>query len=94
MVALDPTVLAELRELVLEMAQDLQDTRAAGYRTLYSGEDLRRHFRELVQSAGLSAALVEARERYRLQLAGDLLPLVPPTDAPQTDSSSDPGGAR
>ena len=94
MVALDPTVLAELRDLVIALAEDIQVTRAAGYRTLYSGEDLRRHFRELVQSAGLDAALVEAHERYQLQLAGDLLPLVPPSDVPQTDSSSDPRGAR
>ena len=94
METLDPTVLAELRELVLSMAVDLDETRAAGYRTLYSGEDLRRHFRKLACSAGLGVALVEARERYQLQLAGDLLPLVPPTDAPQTASSSDPGGSR
>ena len=91
---LDQTLLPELRELVLEMAQDIEDTRAAGYRTLYTGEDLRAHFRALVWSGGLDAALVEARERYQLQLAGDLLPLAPPADVPQTGPSSDHGGTR
>ena len=90
MATYDPSQLAELRHLVVAMATDIDETRAAGYRTLYSGDELRAHFRILVRTAGLKAALTEVRERYRLQLAGDLLPLG--AGVPQTGPSSEPGG--
>lgn len=92
MATYDPSQLAELRHLVVAMARDIDDTRAVGYRLPYTGEDLRVYFRALVRSHGLKTAIVEAQERYELQLAGDLRPLGTLEDARGIGPSNEPGG--
>lgn len=66
--------MAELRMLVVEMADELDRFTLGTFAV--TGGQLREHYRDLVRTVGLDAALVDARERYRVQcLECRVLPL-------------------